>query len=219
MVISYNGKPVKVADKILVGAGTMARALRNRRKLAAALLARAIEECPRKPVHVLCLGAGPGHIISDAMVQAKCESFATLVDLNGDAFDYGRELAGKLNLGERMRFIVGDARDVKRMLDRPVDVVKMLGLCEYLSNEQIVDIASAVAAVMGKGSPILVNSISKSHGTDRFFRNVFGLHMNHRSPAQMEALLRKAGFAQFESTAEPLGVYHVMLGYSGNSKS
>lgn len=215
MVISYNGRPRQVADRLLVGAGTMAKALRNRKRLATRLLARLIDEVGGDPVHVLCLGAGPGYVITDAMAQARRQSVATLVDLNSDAFDYGRQLAADRGVAERVRFVQGDARHVRGMLDHVPDLVKMLGICEYLTDEQIRDIASAVADVMPPGAPIVVNSLSDRHGTDRFFRRVFGLHMIHRAPEALEALMAPAGFDGFVSLAEPLGVYHVIVGRKG----
>ncbi len=217
MVISYNGRPRKMADRILVNGGTMPAALRNRRRLGGKVLADLIDACPRQPVHVLCLGAGPGHIIMDAMTAARRKSFATLVDLNSDAFEYGKELAGKSGLADSVRFIQGDVRDVQKMLDRPPDVVKMMGICEYLTDEQIVGIAKAVATVMPPRSPIVFNSLSLRHGTDRFFRRVFGLHMKHRSPQQLQALMQSAGFADFQALAEPLGVYHVIVGHRADA--
>lgn len=212
MVISYNGRPAQIADKILVGAGTMSRALRNRRRLAAALLTRLIDASARQPAHVLCLGAGPGHIISDALCQAKAPATATLVDLSSDAFDYGKELARRLGLSGRMKFLLGDARNIKALLAQPPDIIKLLGLCEYLSDEQITLIVRAVAEVMPPGAALVTNSLSEAHGTDRFFRRVFGLNMIYRSGRQLAALLAPAGFGDFQAFPEPLGVYNVMVG-------
>ncbi len=212
MVISYDGNPTQIADRILVKSGAMSTALRNRRRLGARLLARLIDESPSEPAHVLCLGAGPGRIIMDAMNQADRDSFATLVDLSSDAFEYGRSNARNEGLIDRVHFIQGDVRDVKQMLDRPPDIVKMLGICEYLTDEQIVDIVRSAAEVMPAGSSIVFNSLSLAHGTNRFFRRVFGLHMNHRTPEHLECLFGSAGFADFVSHEEPLGVYHVIVG-------
>ena len=212
MVISYNGQPTQVADKLLVGAGTMSRALRNRRRLAAAVLARLIDASPRQPAHVLCLGAGPGHIISDALCKARPDATATLVDLSSDAFDYGRELARKLGLSDRIKFVLGDARNIKTMLAQPPDIVKLLGLCEYLTDEQIASIVRAAAEVMPPGATIVTNSLSMAHGTDRFFRRVFGLNMIYRDEQQMKDLLAPCGFGDFQVLPEPLGVYTVIVG-------
>jgi len=239
MVISYDGNPRQIADKVLVNGGTMSMALRNRRRLAGAVIAQLIDAaetesgirdprrrksdsrsqwlCPRLPdsgiaVHVLCLGAGPGHIISDAMLQARRPANATLVDLSADAFDYGRSLAERLGLADRMRFVQGDVRDVAALLDRRVDLVKMVGICEYLPDEIVVSIARAVHAVMPEGSSVVLNSLSPAHGTDRFFRRVLGLHMIYRDAAHLRDLMGQAGFVNFTTLPEPLGVYEVIIG-------
>jgi SAM-dependent methyltransferase len=212
MVISYNARCPQIADKVLIGQGVMAMALRNRRKLTARLLRQFIE-AGTPPVHVLCLGAGPGHIIVEALATAKVRGEATLVDLNSDAFEYGRALAEQNGVADRVRFIQGDVRDVRSMLDKPPAVVKMIGICEYLTDEQIVGIASAVREVMPPGSPIVFNNLTMRHGNDRFFRRVLGLHMYHRSVAELTALMRQAGFDGFEVHDEPLGVYSVIAGY------
>ena len=212
MVISYHGRPTQLADKVMVRISAMSMALRNRRRLAGALLADLIDSAGHEPVHVLCLGAGPGQIINDALLAADRHAHATLVDLSSEAFDYGRELAADNGLADRIRFVQGDVRDVEGWLTEPPDVVKMLGICEYLTDEQIVEIAGAAAALMPAGAPIVFNSLSKAHGNDVFFRKVFGLHMRHRSVKQLQALMALAGFGDFVSHSEPLGVYHVVVG-------
>ncbi len=209
MVISYKGNPEKTWDRILVKGGTIPMALRNRRKLASRLIAKLIDETPHR-AHVLCLGAGPGHIITDAMLAAKNDSHATLVDISSDAFDHGRAVAEEKGLLDRVRFIQSDVREVR--LDEQVDLVKMIGICEYLEDDQIEAIAGALGKIMPPGSGIVFNSISDAHGTDKFFRRVFGLHMIHRTPEQLQALLKRAGFGEFHTFPEPLGVYHVVVG-------
>jgi hypothetical protein len=212
MVICYQDRRRRLADKLFCTLGTIPMALRNRRKLGGRVLARLIAAADHEPVEVLCLGAGPGHVVHDALNECDRPARATLVDLSGGAFDHGRELATKHGTHERVRFVQGDVRDVAGMLDRPPDIVQMLGICEYLSDESLREIARAVAAVMPRGSAIVFNSISPSHGTDRFFRRVFGLHMNHRTPEELQDLFSPAGFSDFVALPEPLGVYHVIIG-------
>ena len=215
MVIAYDGRPDRMVDRILVKSGTIPMAVRNRKKLAARLIARLIDQVDHQPAHVLCLGAGPGLIITDALTQAQREADATLVDISEDAFDYGRRLAERCGLTDRVRFIQGDVRDVKEMLDYRVDIVKMIGICEYLEDDQIVSIVEAASGVMPPGASIVFNSVSDRHGTDRFFRRVFGLHMIHRSVEQLQSLMARAGFCDFVSYAEPLMVYEVVVGKRG----
>ncbi len=217
MVISYEGNPRQIADKLLVNGGTMSMALRNRKRLGSRVLADLIDATGDHCAHVLCLGAGPGNIIIDAMLAADTQIEATLVDLSSDAFEHGLARAAKCNLSDRVRYIQSDVRDIKPLLEYPPDIVKMLGICEYLSDEQITEIASAVAEVMPPHPSIVFNSISKAHGNDRFFRRVFGLHMIHRTPHQLQDLMASAGFGEFSATAEPLGVYHVIVGRRGDN--
>ena len=212
MVISYAERHRRLADKLLCTFGTMPAALRNRRRLAARVIARLIDAAPCEPVEILCLGAGPGHIVNDAMREARRRAHATLVDLSSGAFEYGRRLAEESGHDDCVRFIQGDVRDVAGMLDRPPHIVKMLGICEYLEDACVNEIARTVSGVMAPGAWIVLNSLSKAHGTDRFFRKVFGLRMIHRSPERLEALLRPAGFADFTALPEPMGVYHVIVG-------
>ena len=215
MVISYKGKPEKLWDRLLINGGAIPMALRNRRKLAGRLIAGLIDQSDQEPVHLLCLGAGPGMITADALAMAKRSADATLVDLSSDAFDFGRQHADEMGLRDRMTFIQGDVRDVASRIDKRVSIVKMIGIFEYISDEEIGKIAQALRRVMPVGSTIVFNSISLRHGTDRFFRRVFGLHMIHRSPEQIQGLLAPAGFERFEVFPEPLGVYNVVVGHMG----
>ncbi|MFW6132551.1 MAG: SAM-dependent methyltransferase [Planctomycetota bacterium] len=212
MVISYENRARQVADKALVSGGTIPTALRNRRRLAGRFLAGLIDQCPHQRPNVLCLGAGPGRIILDALARSRDDAHATLVDLNPDAFPYGRRVARQLGLSDRVRYICDDVRNVERLLDTPPDIVKMIGICEYLTDAQIGDILSAVTEVMRPGGHIVFNSISCAHGTDRFCRRVFGLHMFYRTPEELAALMRPTGLDDFASIREPLGVYHVCVG-------
>jgi hypothetical protein len=212
MVISYNGQAHKLADRILIKGGTMPMALRNRRLLASRILAELIEQAHNQPAYVLCLGAGPGHIIIDAILQSGCTAKALLVDLNADAFEYGKALADAAGLAKNVNFVQADVRQVGNMLAQPPDITKMLGICEYLTDEQIVAIAGALAAVMPSGAPIVFNTLSLAHGTDRFFRRVFGLKMIHRGARQLGALFEQAGFGGFTAEGEPLGVYEIVVG-------
>jgi cyclopropane fatty-acyl-phospholipid synthase-like methyltransferase len=148
----------------------------------------------------------------DALTQTRRDARATLVDLSGDAFDYGRKLAQTSGLSDKVRFVQGDVRDVHKMLDRRPDVVKMLGICEYIDDADLASIAQALSGQMSPGAAVVLNSLSPAHGTDRFFRRVFGLNMIYRTPGQLQDLLAKGGFGNFEAIPEPLGVYHVVIG-------
>ena len=214
MVISYDGNPRQFADRLLVNGGAMSMALRNRRRLAGRVLADLIDACPSSVPQVLCVGAGPGIIILDAVQRARKPAQATLVDLNDQAHEHARSLAKDAGLADRFRYVSGDIRsmDLQQLMHCKPDIVKLIGICEYLEDAMIVEIAQAVSRAAGPGCAVVFNSLSTDHGSDRFFRRVFGLHMIHRTPAQLQQLLGSAGFGSFETLAEPMGVYHVCIG-------
>lgn len=212
MVISYNGQCQQIADKILVKAGTLPKALRNRRWLVVWILSRLIDQGRLDYRHILCLGAGPGVTVIEAMSRAHLEAHATLVDLNDEPFEYGMRLAGEHGLENRVRFIEADVRDIGKYLNEPPGIVEMIGLCEYLQDEQIMMIAQAVAQLMPVGAPIIFNSVDSAHGTDRFLRRVFGLKMVYRSARQICRLMQQAGFGEFQAYREPMNVYEVIVG-------
>jgi hypothetical protein len=212
MVIAYAERRRRLADRILCALVTIPMALRNRRKLAARVIARLIDDADDEPVHILCLGAGPGQIITDALRQCRRRACATLVDVSAEAFDYGRRLAADSGTQDQVRFVQGDVRDLRGKVERPADIVKMVGICEYLTDAEVTDMARAAAREMRPGATIVFNSLSAAHGTDRFFRRVFGLRLIHRTPEHLADLMRAASFSDFVSLPEPLGVYHVIIG-------
>jgi ubiquinone/menaquinone biosynthesis C-methylase UbiE len=210
MVISYEGRCRQWADKVLVGGGTIPKALRNRRRLAGRILTSLMDACPHQPAEVVCVGAGPGIIIIDALKQSRNRARATLIDLSDAAHGYAKDLAKRHGVHDRVRFITGDVRQIARYLDSRVDIVDMIGICEYLQDDQVVSIVQTLAAVMPAGGTVVLNSLSDRHGTDRFFRRVFGLHLNHRSVEKLSRLMHEAGLKTLEALGEPLGVYHII---------
>ena len=92
-------------------------------------------------------------------------------------------------------------------------------MTKLIEDEQLIGIAHALQKLMPNGSALVFNSISTSHGTDRFFRRVFGLHMIHRTPEQLQALFSQAGFGEYTTFDEPLGVYHVCIARMMHSKA
>ena len=94
------------------------------------------------------------------------------------------------------------------LADKPLMSVAVVQQCLDLASS----IAQALTDLMPPGGAIVFNSISTKHGTDRFFRRVFGLEMIHRSPEQLQALFSPAGFGDYAGIEEPLGVYTVVVG-------
>ena len=127
MVISYHSHCRQIADRILVSAGAMPMALRNRKRLASLIIADLLERSGSPSPHVLSLGGGPGWIIMDALSQAPPAAHATLVDLSAEAIAFGRRMAEQRGMLDRARFVQADAHDLRQHLHYKFALTQNLG--------------------------------------------------------------------------------------------
>jgi hypothetical protein len=213
MVLSYRqDTPPQIADRMLRNFGSVPIALRNRKRLVVEIFTRLIGQRDGQQTNIVALGAGPGMNTLEAMERSgHDDTHAWMIDLNADSFDFGRELASAKGLADRVRYIRGDVQDYRRIVDAVPHIVEMIGICEYLPDAAVRDLAAAISDVMPPGTHLVANSLSRRHGTDRFFRRVFDLHMIHRSAEQVSGMLGDAGLVTEHVVPEPLGVYHVLV--------
>lgn len=215
MRISYENKPhVDLLDKLFLTFGTFPMGLRNRKRLVVKKLVEFIGRHPQRPLHVLGIGAGPGTNIIEALAKIRdSRIFAHLIDMDSAAFEYGRELARRFGLPDgQITYTQGNAVELAQHLQSEPHLVKLIGILEYLTDEQVQGLFDLAYRVMPPGGHIVVNSISNRHGHDRFMRRIFNLHLNYRTPDELMALLRKSGFTQFDLAREPLKIYYVIVG-------
>jgi len=214
MRAAYENKPgANWLDRVIVNYGTFPKALRNRKRISASLLAALIDACDHDHVHVVAVGAGGGNNVLEAMAMAQHPDVrACLIDINAGAFEYGRQVASQLGLSDRLQFIQGDACDIRTMVDWDPELVTLIGIIEYLSDEELLRLLRAMHDAMDTGSHVLVNSIGNRHGIDRFLRRVFRLNLNYRSPERVSAFLAEAGFEACHDQDEPMNVYHLLIG-------
>lgn len=215
MRISYENKPhVDLLDKFFLTFGTFPMGLRNRKRLVVKKLVECIEKHDERPLHIMGVGAGPGTNAIEALGLKKDQKiFAKLLDIDSAAFDHGRELARKAGLSEeQVSFIEGNAIELEKHLSFTPHIVKMIGIIEYLTDEQVQALFDLAYRVLPKGGHVVVNSISNSHGHDRFMRRVFNLHLNYRTPNKVMQMLSNSRFSQFDVNREPLKIYHVLVG-------
>jgi len=212
MVIAYeNPRPVNRVDRMIMRLGSFPMGLRNRKRLAVAMIKELLDN-NHELDNIVAIGAGAAHNVLEAMAASTHGDVrAYCIDLNRDAFGHGREMASKLGLGERIRYIQGNAVDVARLIDVPPELVTCIGIIEYLTDEQVVDIFRAMHTASGPHGALLANSIADTHGTDRFLRTIFKLHLNYRSPDEVKALMERGGYRVVEKRSEPMKIYNILV--------
>jgi SAM-dependent methyltransferase len=148
-------------------------------------------------------------IVDSGIDPARVRAY--LIDLDDDAFDYGRALAARLEIEGCVRFIRGDARRIRETLpDVSANIVKVVGLAEYLTDTQFVEMFRALRGILVPGGSLVTHGLVDAHGTGPFLARMFNLRHHQRTERHMTALLKAAGFRVAECVVEPVGVYPII---------
>lgn len=214
-VLYRNEEPVDWFDRQALREQPISMAARNRRRIVIEKLAGLIRHYALNAnVTVLGVGAGPGRHVQTAIVESGIDPArvtAYLVDLDDDAFEYGRNLAEQLEIAASIHFIQGDARRIRETLPNvAAHVVKLVGLVEYLTDEQFLDLLVALREVMVPGGTLLTHGLVDAYGTSPFLARVFNLRHRQRNAGRMQHLLQSAGFRTISCVTEPAGIHPIL---------
>jgi hypothetical protein len=216
MCVAYErGQPLGLIDKLVCDMGMFPMGLRNRKRLVSRILAGLFDSYPdNEIVNVVEVAAGCGHNVQEAMKLARHKKVhAHCIDLDDEAFGYGRYMARGHGHSDRVNFIAGDVRNMSQLIQVKPNIATTIGILEYLTDEQILDILQVLHDEMPAGASIVANSIYNAHGTDRFLRTILNLHITYRTTEEVKRLMVRAGLADFSVAAEPLGVYTIITGH------
>lgn len=214
-IIYDNASPVSYLDRLALRSNPLTIATRNRKRYVVSELTNWIRSASAHgPVTILGVGAGPGRHVQEAIVRsnvAASQIRAILVDRDPSAFELGKRLAREYGIDDAVQFVQGDARDIQHILPGTrFNIVKLIGLIEYLDDRDTYELFSAVRKVMLPQGRLLTHGIADPLSMARFFERVFGLRHYRRSGNEVEALLRRAGFESIEQTSLPLNVFPMM---------
>ncbi len=215
MELSYDAhaRPKDWVDFLALRWSAMPMALRNRRKIVSQVLAEFIKQYGADgKVQILGIGAGPSrNLLSAVLLSGHKDIAATCIDLDSAAFAHGKKIWKDAGLPEEsVEFLQGDAADLARKIDIRPQIVKLVGILEYLDDASLKRLLELSRDCLRDGGMLLTHSIYRAHGVDRFMRRVFGLRLRYRSTEQIVGCLEQAGFGGFEIYTEPIGVYTVI---------
>jgi ubiquinone/menaquinone biosynthesis C-methylase UbiE len=215
-IVYENRRPVDWMDRMAVRYNPISMATRNRRKLVTAKLAEVIKTFSSEPtIHLLGIGAGPGLHLQDSVVRAGLKSSQAriwLIDLDSDAFEFGRQCAAERGLSDCVEFVQGDARDIRQVLPHvSPHVVKIVGLLEYLNDTQALQLLTAMREVIQPSGRLLTHGLVDRYNAGPFLKRTFGLSHVQRTADDVRALLKTAGFETLGVYETPMQVYPVLL--------
>jgi hypothetical protein len=214
-IIYENASPISYLDRLALRSNPLTIATRNRKQFVISVLTRWIQTASAAgPVNILGVGAGPGRHVQEAISRSGVPSSqirATLVDRDTSSFELGRRMADERGISQSIQFLRGDAREIQQVLpDTRFDIVKLVGLIEYLDDTEARELFAAVRAVMCPRAQLLTHGITDPLSMAPFFERVFGLRHYRRSGDQVAAILRSAGFRSIEQAVLPLSVFPML---------
>lgn len=216
MEITYrNDEPVDFIDRMALRQTPMSLASRNRRNYVTATIARLIREFAADgPVSILGVGAGPGLQVQNAIVASEIDPqrvTAHLIDLDDDAFAYGRQNAQRLGIAGSLHFLRGDACRIEDVLPHVApQIVKIVGLAEYLNDRQLLDLLRTMSRIMPPGAALVTHGLIDAWGNAPFLKRVFNLRHQARTGEAMAVMLRSAGFEVAGQFVEPIGIFPIL---------
>ena len=215
-LVYRNAPPVDWLDRQALRDNPISMAARNRRKIITDKLTKLIQLQPRdQHVNLLGIGAGPGWHLQTAIVDSGIDPSrvtAHLIDRDDDAFSYGCTIARSFGLLDSVRFYKGNAEQIREVLpEARFQIVKLVGLIEYLTDQQLVVLLEAVRDLMNPGDNLVTHGLVDRYGTGRFLSRVFQLRHYSRDADSVGNLLTHCGFQIDECEDEPTRIHPIIL--------
>jgi len=212
-IIYENRPPRNFFDRMAIKYSPFSIAIRNRKKLVNRVLCGLIDRyAHRGKVTIVDVGSGPGtHVIDTMADHDHDEVHAHCIDYDSDAFEYGKEHTREHKLEGRVTYIEGDAREIHEHLKVSPHIVKMIGLLEYLSDDECVEMLRVMYRELIHGGSLITSGLIDRHKQARFLGRIFNWHLNYRDEDYIMRLLEKASFCNFKVTTEPMGIFPVIV--------
>jgi hypothetical protein len=198
--------------------------IRARKGILEELLALGAEKLHNEsqPVRLLDVAAGHGRYILDALATIGPDGWdgALLRDFSPLNVERGSARMTELHLTDKAAFVKGDAfdtRDLAAITPRPTLAV-VSGLYELFPDNSMVlaSLRGIAGAVPENGYLVYTNQ--PRHPQQEFIARVLTSHrrglawvMRCRSQAEMDCLVREAGFEKIAQRIEPQGIFTVSL--------
>lgn len=215
-IVYENSRPVDWMDRMAVRYNPISMDTRNRRKLVTAKLTELLKSLSGESrLDLLGIGAGPGLHLQDSVIRAGLTPEQVriwLIDRDSDAFEYGRQCARERGLQERVEFVQGDAREIRSVLPQvSPHAIKIVGLLEYLTDEQALQLLRAMRSVIQPNGRLLSHGLVDRYNSGPFLARTFGLSHVQRTADDVRTMLKSAGFETQSVSETPMQIYPVLV--------
>ena len=197
------------------------RGIRIRKQNLQRILLRTIERARKqdRPVRLLDIAAGPGRYVLDTIKQLPPGAVsAVLRDHNAEALEAGRRIVTELGL-TNVTFEQGDAFNANALaaISPKPDIAIVSGLYElFPDNRQVLRSLSGLADAIPPGGYLIYTNQPWHPQLEMIARVLINREqkpwiMRRRTTAEMDELVRYAGFEKIDMAIDPYGIFTVSL--------
>lgn len=176
------------------------RSRRASRELMQTTLGRVIDQWPAdEPLKVASLASGVAAELLHLCAAPERNSVrASCVDIDSQALLATARRAERGGLTERLTLVQGNA--VPSAGDSitlpPQHVIYALGLCEYLSDEQIVALLDQTFGFLLAGGSVIITNLAATSADKALMEHVLDWKANHRSAEDLRSLFAQSQFGE-----------------------
>jgi len=163
-----------------------------------ALLQHRLATAAGATLHVASLASGcAAELLSFFGQHPQAAVCALCVDVDEAALLAAARRAEALQLGDRMRFVLGDALpdEGARPTLQPQHVVLALGLCDYLDDTQVVALLDHAHALLAPGGVLLAGNLATGQPDRDLMAHLLDWQAHHRTANELQALVARSAFA------------------------
>ena len=198
-----------------------AKAVRNRLRITKREVEKSIQEKLQNEenINLLSIASGSARGIVGALNNInnleKVKVNVTFLDKNEEAIFYSKDLVGKSNLTEKIKFnwILDTANNFPNYFtdDKP-NIIEMVGLLDYFSDEQVKKIFKTIKNNSEESFTLITANINNNK-EKRFITNLVGWKMVYRSAEELAKLASDSFLPTEDLVAyyEPLKVHSILV--------
>ncbi len=207
-----------LADFFWHNAISQPKALRNRLKIVERIVTEVLIQKQRegRSVNVLNVAGGSSRAIIQVLARLKSEGTLSAVqilnlDKDARAIELGKRIADECGVGSHFSWLQGNISELSVLVGEQLfDLIEMVGLLDYFSDEKTVQILSLLRAHLATGGSIIVANVMPNEEVP-FIHKTGWPAMHYRTPEELSALLSATGFGnEHDILIEPLHI-HVVI--------
>ncbi|MEK7664494.1 MAG: class I SAM-dependent methyltransferase [Patescibacteria group bacterium] len=192
------------------------KGLRNRLKIVQNVIEREVENIidhkeSREVIKILTVGGGSGRSVMHPLYKIiKEHNYKNVkifnLDKSTQSITLSKQAAKEYNMRNNFEWINDDAKNIKSLFsDDSMDIIEMIGLLDYLSEEQGIQIIKQIYNILKKGGVFIVSNIHPNSEMSFIYKTGWP-KLYYRTPEQIADILEESGFflENGEIVIEPL---------------